>query len=1163
MGFLIRQWKRVLNKKSILLIFFLILFIGIFSFPDAVYAQWEQIGEAISVAVGAIFYYIILVPLGALFSVLVDILVWVAGYNNFIHASAVEKGWVIVRDFSNMFFVLILLIIAYATILHIESYQMKRLLPKLLIIAVLINFSKTLVGMIIDLAQVIVISFVNQFEEIGPTNILHAMGADKLISLDQDVSEKKFTGHWVVAAIVLVCIMLFAANVVVLVLIVVLGIRIVMLWLLIVLSPIAFLASTLPQAQKYANQWWQTFGKYVLVGPLLAFFLWLSLSIMGVGENNLEADIKAGGGVEGEMIVNKKDVKELSAISAGVTEALKGENILSFIIAILLLIAGLMLTQQMSIVGGNMVAGAGVGAIKGFSKLMARPGIGVARRIAERGAESATGLGARFTSHIPVVRRLVTKPLAQAHATLKGAREDRKEKKEQQYRSIKDMKVLEALHRSGSKADKDILETIAPSLSGNPEAIKKKLATMDMDKFRKISANEWYRIGQSGVTPQDLIKELSDEQKKYLVSSGKAKHIGIEHYRVTRSDGRHEDVYRDTRQEEPIGYDKNKYFSVLQDPDAQNNYAKIRGNIEESLGRKSLDDLSEDEVKKEVAAYYMKKQAENEAPDMTKEDFLEYYKARRREKPQAKEGVTLGNLKAKVEPAKGAKVSMAVDFEEFNKKLDEYAKGKKIDIEPLKADVGRGVTVSDANKGVYADVMKDYIGEKAEMLRQAQSSERVQDKINALRLFGRAPEKRAGETEDKYVNRVMEEGKIDRMISDTIEQVERAQDRLSNEEFLKSHPFTIVNKGKEDVRTTLRHEKAHTEIDAFTSVGGKIEKMIDAIKAAGMEVFNELENKLKERVGEEAYGKMSEQEKQEEMLADFLAGNYKVNMEKQEMFTPERKEALEKRKKELESEIAKGKEESKSMGFVERGKKNIELDQKREQLAQLDKKIKRQKEFEKYGKETEDKDREIQQKKKTKEENIRLMNAGTLSRQYVDEVNAKIDKDISELEKEKADIQHKQQILIKQDLSEDVQVEMKQETDKLNRAREEQEAIGAADISNEINQTINQQINMRALTGGAPSFSRNVNSNFFDPNSNYFIIKILKKLQAQLKDLARSNLGIRELVNDFGKKTSALEGLEDRIRSGTVTEKDYGIADEVAGKLNALLPSASDEQENE
>jgi len=109
---------------------------------------------------------------GHISTLLVLLLESTAGYSSFINEPVVTYGWTIVRDLCNMFFILILLVIAFAAILRIESYQWKKTLPKLIIMAVLINFSKTLCGLAIDFAQVIMLTFLNGVN--GGANFLTA-----------------------------------------------------------------------------------------------------------------------------------------------------------------------------------------------------------------------------------------------------------------------------------------------------------------------------------------------------------------------------------------------------------------------------------------------------------------------------------------------------------------------------------------------------------------------------------------------------------------------------------------------------------------------------------------------------------------------------------------------------------------------------------------------------------------------------------------------------------------------------------------------------------------------------------------------------------------------------------------------------------------------------
>ena len=73
--------------------------------------------------------------------------------------NAVGIGWELSRNVANLFFILILLGIAVATILRVQSYNAKQLLPKLIVIALLINFSLSIGFVIIDAANILGASF--------------------------------------------------------------------------------------------------------------------------------------------------------------------------------------------------------------------------------------------------------------------------------------------------------------------------------------------------------------------------------------------------------------------------------------------------------------------------------------------------------------------------------------------------------------------------------------------------------------------------------------------------------------------------------------------------------------------------------------------------------------------------------------------------------------------------------------------------------------------------------------------------------------------------------------------------------------------------------------------------------------------------------------------
>ena len=86
-----------------------------------------------------------------------------------------------------MFFVVILLLIAFGTILGIEQYEWKKLLIKFVFAAILVNFSRVIAALIIDAAQVVMITFLNGVAATAGGNLINAFKLDKLLSFNPDI----------------------------------------------------------------------------------------------------------------------------------------------------------------------------------------------------------------------------------------------------------------------------------------------------------------------------------------------------------------------------------------------------------------------------------------------------------------------------------------------------------------------------------------------------------------------------------------------------------------------------------------------------------------------------------------------------------------------------------------------------------------------------------------------------------------------------------------------------------------------------------------------------------------------------------------------------------------------------------------------------------------
>ena len=322
---------------------------------------------------------------------LLTFIIQIAGYNGYLSSTAVTVGWVMVRDITNMLFVIILLIIAFGTILGLEQYEWKKLLVKFVLAAILVNFSRIICGVFIDLAQVVMSTFVNGIAASAGGNLIKAFSLDGLRDINPETGAGQLTyqntflasiGAVFFSAIVMAVMGAFMMMLVA---------RMVVLWVLIVLSPLAFVLSVVPNTQKYATQWWGEFGSNLVTGPVLLFFVWLSFVTVGGGDINTEIEISAKKNVP--TVVSSSGVEAASnqsSHSAGISKSMTWPAMANFAIAVAMLMVGAKAASQMGGIGASWAQGA-----VDFGKKVATvaTGLAAAKWVGRQGLQAAAGAG--------------------------------------------------------------------------------------------------------------------------------------------------------------------------------------------------------------------------------------------------------------------------------------------------------------------------------------------------------------------------------------------------------------------------------------------------------------------------------------------------------------------------------------------------------------------------------------------------------------------------------------------------------------------------------------------------------------------------------------------------------------------------------------------------
>lgn len=244
----------------------------------------------------------------------------------------VNTGWSFVSGITNMFFILIFIFIAISYILKIDTFGMKKALPRLIIIAFLMNFSLVMVKMMSDIGWIFQNSLVNSlFVEVeGGGQGLAAMAMQPLkdsgvalIGLIAAIPLGYLTlaaipvpflsvaGSVAIAALVLageaffgiltqpilLIIFNFVTGLTFLAYAILFLIRIGVIWLLAIMAPLAFMSFILPQTQKFFDQWLRTLFQWVFLGVVAFFIMGLGIRLFHVAaqEGSMVIPGKLGG----------------------------------------------------------------------------------------------------------------------------------------------------------------------------------------------------------------------------------------------------------------------------------------------------------------------------------------------------------------------------------------------------------------------------------------------------------------------------------------------------------------------------------------------------------------------------------------------------------------------------------------------------------------------------------------------------------------------------------------------------------------------------------------------------------------------------------------------------------------------------------------------------
>lgn len=384
----------LIKKKKILLVSLVICLIlsAVFIFAaPAAKAGWLDIvtkpGEMVGQLLAWLTYSILwvlsrLIAIAAFLLEAVFRLEETTGFT-FTKVTVVTQGWQITRGLCNMLFAVILLVMAFDTILQLDKFPVKRILPKLILVALLINFSLVFCGIFIDFSQILTRYFI---DAAGGANhsiadqLANGLNIAKVFNtptsgLESAEDLRAALGGGAASLLAIFGSLLFGI-VIILVATFAIGagaifmlIRLVSLWLLLITAPLAWVSMLVPGAPgigDIAGKWWGNFFKWTFFAPTYAFFIYLAVLVAGTPFFNL-AQTASQKRLTGDIFIN-------SFLSPDNGISL----LLQYVVIIIILIAGLQSAQTAGVVGAGKVLAWGKkagdkisGTAKGYAK---RPG---------------------------------------------------------------------------------------------------------------------------------------------------------------------------------------------------------------------------------------------------------------------------------------------------------------------------------------------------------------------------------------------------------------------------------------------------------------------------------------------------------------------------------------------------------------------------------------------------------------------------------------------------------------------------------------------------------------------------------------------------------------------------------------------------------------------
>jgi len=464
--------------------------------------------------------------------------------------SAIGVTWRVLRDIGNILLIFGFLAVGITTILNVDWYGGgKKMLPMMFVAAVFLNFSLFISEAIIDTGNLFATQFYTQINGGNPAGtkdfdpgslyvsnegisnkIMSQLGLQTLyggVRTNPDIlkgANSWFIGFMGIILFIVTAFVLFSLAFVLIA-------RFVALIFLIILAPIGFAGLAVPMLKRRADQWWSKLFEQTITAPILLLMLYIALAVI------TDAQFLTGMGGSGR--------DWLGFVNDGNFAGFAG-MLLSFLIAMGLLIAVVIQSKNLSAFGANLASKAAGALSFGATAWAGRATVGtvlgrgvLGNRFIKRGAVSDNALikyGSRalsFTGKRLQNRTFDVRNMPGAKAGLSALTIDAgtpsaltaKELQEKQYGAKPVKEFFRQSNIVHEQAAEELKRKAALAGTDNDEITRalSKMTTVEIEELGGI---------KNGV--EKLVSNLSPQQFEALMKSDKLSEVEKNRIRTTR-----------------------------------------------------------------------------------------------------------------------------------------------------------------------------------------------------------------------------------------------------------------------------------------------------------------------------------------------------------------------------------------------------------------------------------------------------------------------------------------------------------------------------------------------------------------------------------------------------------------------------------------------------